>query len=40
MSEVAAPEAPPVVVAPPAPDQTPDGVFLIHGLGGTQYDLG
>ena len=19
---------------------TPDGVFLIHGLGGTQYDLG
>src|SRR5436190_21079729 len=22
------------------PTATPDGVFLIHGLGGTQYDLG
>ena len=28
----AAPESP--------PSTTPDGVFLIHGLGGTQYDLG
>ena len=26
--------------APAPPPQTPDGVFLIHGLGGTQYDLG
>jgi len=40
MSEVAAPEAPPAVAPPPVPDQAPDGVFLIHGLGGTQYDLG
>ena len=28
------------VPPPPAGAQTPDGVFLIHGLGGTQYDLG
>jgi carboxylesterase len=26
--------------AQPEGDATPDGVFLIHGLGGTQYDLG
>lgn len=33
---------PPAAPAQPAsaPDETPDGVFLIHGLGGTQYDLG
>lgn len=31
----AAPPAP-----TPAPADAPDGVFLIHGLGGTQYDLG
>jgi carboxylesterase len=30
----------PPAVKPPAPETTPDGVFLIHGLGGTQYDLG
>lgn len=29
----------PAVPAPP-PEAAPDGVFLIHGLGGTQYDLG
>jgi carboxylesterase len=34
----AAPAAPAAPEAPPA--ATPDGVFLIHGLGGTQYDLG
>jgi carboxylesterase len=29
------------VVSDPTPaGQAPDGVFLIHGLGGTQYDLG
>ena len=26
--------------APPADASAPDGAFLIHGLGGTQYDLG
>ncbi len=39
MSDVVAPERP--VEAPAAAQaMTPDGVFLIHGLGGTQYDLG
>ena len=39
MSETAVAERPPA--APVAvPQTTPDGVFLIHGLGGTQYDLG
>jgi carboxylesterase len=34
-------EAPPRVETPAPPAETaPDGVFLIHGLGGTQYDLG
>jgi carboxylesterase len=32
-------ERPPANI-PPAEQTTPDGVFLIHGLGGTQYDLG
>jgi len=32
-------ERPPANVQP-AEQTTPDGVFLIHGLGGTQYDLG
>ena len=27
-------------VRPPADAHAPDGAFLIHGLGGTQYDLG
>jgi carboxylesterase len=43
MSEVAARERPAAAPPPdsmPAPADTPDGVFLIHGLGGTQYDLG
>jgi carboxylesterase len=45
MSEVAAPEAAaksgaPAPVAAPSPVATADAVFLIHGLGGTQYDLG
>jgi len=31
-------ERPPA--APPADANAPDGAFLIHGLGGTQYDLG
>jgi len=30
----------PPAAAQPAAQTTPDGVFLIHGLGGTQYDLG
>jgi len=34
----AAPERPAAPVAPSS--TTPDGVFLVHGLGGTQYDLG
>ena len=33
-------ERPPAAAQPPAAQTTPDGVFLIHGLGGTQYDLG
>jgi len=45
MSETAAPEvvAPAAPIAPSTPPPTagtPDAVFLIHGLGGTQYDLG
>jgi carboxylesterase len=39
MSDAVVLERPPVA-AQPAADTTPDGVFLIHGLGGTQYDLG
>ena len=43
MSEAATEERP-AAGAPPgpvaAPVSAPDGVFLIHGLGGTQYDLG
>jgi carboxylesterase len=39
MSEAVATDAPPLVAPAPAAT-TPDGVFLIHGLGGTQYDLG
>jgi carboxylesterase len=39
MSDAAVLERPPAAV-PPAAQTTPDGVFLIHGLGGTQYDLG
>ena len=39
MNDVAAaPERPAAPVAPSS--TTPDGVFLVHGLGGTQYDLG
>ena len=33
-------ERPAPAAQPPVSDVTPDGVFLIHGLGGTQYDLG
>src|SRR6476660_5830421 len=41
MSDAAVLESPPAASAPPvARDAAPDGVFLIHGLGGTQYDLG
>ncbi len=36
--KAAAPRAP--AAAPGDATVTPDGVFLIHGLGGTQYDLG
>jgi len=39
MSDTAILDRPPAA-APPAHQTTPDGVFLIHGLGGTQYDLG
>ena len=40
MSDVVT-EEPPVAASATAPPQVaPDGVFLIHGLGGTQYDLG
>ncbi|MCC6196657.1 MAG: acyl-CoA-binding protein [Burkholderiales bacterium] len=35
---VEAPAAPAVPAAPA--EGAPDGVFLVHGLGGTQYDLG
>jgi len=34
------PAAEPPPDSAPASANTPDGVFLIHGLGGTQYDLG
>jgi carboxylesterase len=37
---LAAAPAPPPAAAMPGPATTPDAVFLIHGLGGTQYDLG
>jgi len=45
MSDVAMPDAvapaAPATTAPPGPaTDRPDAVFLIHGLGGTQYDLG
>lgn len=43
MSDTALADKPstPDVPAPPGEEGvTPDGVFLIHGLGGTQYDLG
>ena len=43
MNEVAMRERPavePPSAPVPAPADAPDGVFLIHGLGGTQYDLG
>ncbi len=42
MSDVAAAVVAPPADAPSAPAQVvaPDGVFLIHGLGGTQYDMG
>jgi carboxylesterase len=42
MTEAAVAERPAAPPPPPAPQDaaTPDGVFLIHGLGGTQYDLG
>lgn len=33
-------EHPPAAAPAVAPQTTPDGIFLIHGLGGTQYDLG
>jgi carboxylesterase len=39
MTDSAVLERPPAA-AEPAAQTTPDGVFLIHGLGGTQYDLG
>jgi carboxylesterase len=37
---LADPATPPPAPAGATPATTPDGVFLIHGLGGTQYDLG
>lgn len=41
MSETVLQEAAQAPAAPPhETGVTPDGVFLIHGLGGTQYDLG
>jgi len=43
MNESATQERPAAEPPPdsvPASANTPDGVFLIHGLGGTQYDLG
>ena len=39
MTDATVLERPPAA-AEPAMQTTPDGVFLIHGLGGTQYDLG
>ena len=39
MTEATVLERPPSAAAPEA-QTAPDGVFLIHGLGGTQYDLG
>jgi carboxylesterase len=33
-------ERPPAAAAQPQEQAAPDGIFLIHGLGGTQYDLG
>jgi carboxylesterase len=40
MSDTATLEPPVQAGATPSPALVPDGVFLIHGLGGTQYDLG
>lgn len=41
MSDAAVQERPPAPAVPSSPPAVaPDGVFLIHGLGGTQYDLG
>jgi len=41
MTDAALAERPQTPAGAPADDAvTPDGVFLIHGLGGTQYDLG
>jgi carboxylesterase len=40
VTETVEQEHPPKVAPPPSADLAPDGVFLIHGLGGTQYDLG
>ena len=41
MSDAVAEERPAApAAAPTAPESVPDGVFLVHGLGGTQYDLG
>jgi carboxylesterase len=40
MSEATTLEAPARAAATSPPALVPDGVFLIHGLGGTQYDLG
>ena len=40
MSDAVVADRPPAASAPPPEAPAPDGVFLIHGLGGTQYDLG
>ncbi len=40
MSAIADAVTPPIAQSGASPSAAPDGVFLIHGLGGTQYDLG
>jgi len=40
MSAIADAVAPPIAQSGASPSAAADGVFLIHGLGGTQYDLG
>jgi esterase/lipase len=40
MSGIAGAMTPPIAQSGASNAAAPDGVFLIHGLGGTQYDLG